>query len=107
MEQSMGRPKKSSSKVSKPRRSSKPHKAPKTPRKTSDAARTRKIARELEKAQHTQEASAARAAELREQMAALRGRCPHRKLKIEDETGNVVCCNCFAVVGVAPTENSD
>lgn len=104
----MGRPKKSSSKGSKSRRSSKPRKASSgAPRKQSDAARTRRIARELEKAQNMQEASAAKAEQLREQMAALRERCPHNKLRLDEQTGNIVCRNCLAVVGITPASNSD
>lgn len=106
----MGRPKKSSSKGSKPRKSPKPHKAPKAskaPRRSSDAARTRKIARELEKAQNAQEANAAKAQQLREQMAALRERCPHTKLARDAETGNIVCRNCLAIVGIPQLGRED
>lgn len=104
----MGRPKKSSSKNSKTHRSSKPRRTSSgTPRKQSDAARTRRIARELEKAQHTQEASAAKAEQLREQMAVLRERCPHTKLSRDPETGNIVCRNCLAVVGVPRPGDDD
>lgn len=104
----MGRPKKSSGKGSKTRRSPKPRKSSSgAPRKQSDAARTRRIARELEKAQNQQEASAAKAAQLREQMAALRERCPHNKLRRDEETGNIVCRSCLAVVGVSPIRDSD
>ena len=98
----MGRPKKSSSHGSKPRKSSKPRKAsktPRTPRQSSDAAKTRKIARELEKAQHAQEANAVRANQLREQMKSLRERCPHTKLRRDEETGNIICRNCLSIVG--------
>jgi hypothetical protein len=103
----MAKAKKSSSKASKTRRLSKPRKVSKAPRQSSDAARTRKIARELEKAQQAQEANAVRAQQLREQMASLRERCPHTKLRRDEETGNIVCRNCLAIVGVPRVGNDD
>jgi hypothetical protein len=103
----MGRPKKSSSKSPKTRKAPKARKSSGTPRRSSDAARTRKIARELEKAQNAQEANAAKAQQLREQMALLRERCPHTKLARDAETGNIVCRNCLAIVGIPQLGNDD
>jgi hypothetical protein len=106
----MAKTKKSSGKGSKTHRSSKPRKTSRTsraPRKISDAARTRRLARELEKAENMQTTGAERAEQLRQQMIDMRERCPHVKLKIDEATGNVVCRNCLAVVGVAPAGNTD
>jgi len=103
----MGRPKKSSSKSPKTRKAPKARKSSGAPRRSSDAARTRKIARELEKAQNAQEANAAKAQQLREQMVALRARCPHTKLARDAETGNIVCRNCLAIVGIPQLGNDD
>jgi hypothetical protein len=103
----MGRPKKSSSKSPKTRKAPKARKSSGAPRRSSDAARTRKIARELEKAQNAQEANAAKAQQLREQMAALRERCPHARLARDATTGNIVCRNCLAIVGIPQLGNDD
>jgi len=83
------------------RRKSSPRAAKRAP---STAAQMRKLSREYERETQKEADSKSKADQLREQMLSMQASCPHERLEMNKDTGQITCRDCFQVVGVTPEQ---